>query len=257
MSVMKERSRRAQHFGRKVAGFTLLEVTIAIAILAVMLTLNYRILKGVINAKQLIDDRRDGIYIANSVLTRMVRELQLTVKRPLLPACESASAQNPNAADPADTPTPTDPSQPPIGARPVLLAESGLDGASITFLAKEAGQYVPDGGTHAGIVQITYRVAKDPNQTGSPNGGLVLIREEIPNTKPLAKACKNVLRFPITNNLVGLRFQFYDGRKKTWNEAWNGQQASMLPEIIQFTISLRSPAGTVQSYTTSVHISSI
>jgi prepilin-type N-terminal cleavage/methylation domain-containing protein len=252
---MKQRSRHARFDRTGAAGFTLLEVTIAIGILAVMLTLNYRILKGVISAKQVIDDRRDGIYIANSVLTRMVRELQLTVKRPILPPCESASTQN-QAPSPADPPNPADPSQ--QGAlKPVLLAESGLDGGSITFLAKEAGQFVPDGGTHAGIVQITYRVAKDPNQSSSSNGGLVLVREEIPNTKPLAKACKSVLRFPITNNLVSLRFQFYDGRKKTWSESWSGPQSSMLPEIIQFTISLRSPAGAIQSYTTSVHISSI
>ena len=236
-------------------GFTLLEVTIALAILAVMLTLNYKILRGVITAKQLIDDRRDGMYIANSVLTRMVRELQLTVKRPLLPECTSApgASQSPS---PADTPNPADPAAP-SGVKPVLLSESGLDGASITFLAKEAGQYVPDGGTHAGTVQITYRVAKDPNQSGSPDGGLVLVREEIPNTKPLAKACKSVLRFPITNNLTGLSFRFYDGRKKMWTDSWSGPQSSMLPEIIQFTISLKSPAGAVQSYTTSVHISSV
>jgi prepilin-type N-terminal cleavage/methylation domain-containing protein len=239
---------------RATGGFTLLEVTIAVAILAVMLTLNYRILKGVISAKQLIDDRRDGMYIANSVLTRMVRELQLTAKRPILPSCDSASAQSP-AASPTDTPSPTDPSQ--SGIKPVLLGEAGLQGASITFLAKEAGQYVPDGGTHAGVVQITYRVAQDPEQKSSQNPGFVLVREEIPNTRPLAKACKSVLRFPITNNLVDLRFRFYDGKTNQWSESWTGQQSTKLPEIIQFTISLKSPAGTVQSYTTSVHISSI
>jgi prepilin-type N-terminal cleavage/methylation domain-containing protein len=235
-------------------GFTLLEVTIAVAILAVMLALNYKILKGVIGAKQLIDDRRDGMYIANSVLTRMVRELQLAVKRPILPSCDSAAAPNP-ADTPADTPNPTDPQQ--TGAKPVLIGEAGLNGASITFLAKEAGQYIPDGGTHAGVVQITYRVAKDPDQKSSNDEGLVLVREEIPNTKPLERACKSVLVFPISNNLVDLRFRFYDGKTKEWSEAWTGQQSTKLPEIIQFTISLKSPAGAVQSYTTSVHINSI
>jgi prepilin-type N-terminal cleavage/methylation domain-containing protein len=251
---MKARMRHHHGGERASQGFTLLEVTIAIAILAVMLTLNYKILKGVIGAKQLIDDRRDGMYIANSVLTRMVRELQLAVKRPILPSCDSAMAQNP-ATNPGDTPNPTDPQQP--GSKPVLIGEAGLNGASITFLAKEAGQYIPDGGTHAGVVQITYRVAKDPEQKGSGDDGLVLVREELPNTKPLARACKSVLRFPITNNLVDLRFRFYDGKTKEWSEAWTGQQSTKLPEIIQFTISLKSPAGAVQSYTTSVHINSI
>jgi prepilin-type N-terminal cleavage/methylation domain-containing protein len=52
-------------------GFTLIEVIIAIGILAVMMTINYRILRGIVEAKREIDYRREGMYIANSTLTRM------------------------------------------------------------------------------------------------------------------------------------------------------------------------------------------
>ena len=41
----------------------------------------------------------------------------------------------------------------------VDVAHTGVDGL---HMALEGGQYLPDGGTHSGVVQITYRVDKDP-----------------------------------------------------------------------------------------------
>jgi len=226
---------------RASGGFTLMEVTIAFTILAVMMTLNYRILKGVVTAKELIDDRRDGMYIANSLLTRMSRELQLAVKRPLLPPCDTAGA--PAASPAAGSP-----------AAPVFISQNDLEGTSITFSGREAGQYIPDGGTHSGVVQITYRMAPDPERKGSQDAAYVLVREEIPHVKPLTKACKNVLRFPISNNLVSIQFRFFDSKANQWIDTWSTENANRLPGIIEFTVALRSPRGSVQSYTSAVHV---
>lgn len=253
MDIIARHSIKTPAKRRSSSGFTLMEVTIAFTILAVMMTLNYRILKGVVTAKELIDDRRDGMFIANSLLTRMSRELQLAVKRPILPSCDTASAGTSSSSDQAQSASGSNPSQSSFG-RPVLISQSDLEGSSITFLAKEAGQYIPDGGTHSGVVQITYRVAQDPDQKGSQDATYLLVREEIPNSKPLSKACKSVLRFPISNNLISLQFRFFDGKAREWGDTWTGQQAIRLPEIIQFTVALRSPRGTVQSYTTAVHV---
>ncbi|MFN9960808.1 MAG: hypothetical protein ACK55I_47610, partial [bacterium] len=71
---------------------------IAIGILAVMMTINYRILKGITQAKKLIEDRREGMYIANSVITRLTREIQLAVKEPIMPKCSTVSASKPRGA---------------------------------------------------------------------------------------------------------------------------------------------------------------
>ena len=75
-------------------GFTLIELTLAISVLAVMVMLNYKTLRGLIEAKLALDDKRDGMYIANSLLTRMARELQLivpttTAPGPIIPNCDS------------------------------------------------------------------------------------------------------------------------------------------------------------------------
>lgn len=221
-------------------GFTLIEITIAISILAVMFILNYQIIKGLIESKIEVDDKREAIFIANSVITRLTRELQLAVAKPkLAPPCDS-----PNAP-----PSPYS-----------LIGEDGSSGqsgkgTSITFTAKEAGQFIPGGTTHTGAVQITYRLEPDPDQKGDKNAPLLLIREEIPNRRPYDLACKDVIRFPISNRVVNLEFKYYD-KAGGWENGWSGGRANNLPEIIQFSITLKSPRGALATYTSAVKLTS-
>lgn len=216
-------------------GFTLIEVVLAIAILAVMMTINYRILRGIVEAKRQIDDRREGMFVANSLLTRLSKELQLAKKTPLLPSL------NPTAG-----------SGMPATQQNVFIGTTGIDGASITFMAKDAGQYVPDGGTHSGLVQLRYFAAKDPEQKDSPL--LSIVREEIPKIKPIARAYKNALRFPINENLKTLNFRYYDAQDKQWVDTWDDARATRLPSIVEYTVVLESKLGLLQSYTGAVKL---
>ncbi len=236
-SMTPQRSPRSSRRAHTSSGFTLIEVVIAIAILAVMMTINYRILRGIVEAKKQIDDRREGMYIANSILTRMSKEIQLAVKRPLLPSQNAAAG---------------------VGGQPsqqrVFLGTSSLDGASITFMARDAGQYVPDGGTHSGVIQLRYSAQRDPEQTDSSL--LAMVREEVPSIKPIARAYKNALRFPISNNLKSLNFRYYDGQEKQWAATWDDQRANKLPTIVEYTIELQTPGGIIQNYTGAVKLHS-
>jgi hypothetical protein len=205
-----------------------------------MFILNYQIIKGLIESKIEVDDKREAIFIANSVITRLTRELQLAVAKPkLAPPCDS-----PNAP-----PSPYS-----------LIGEDGSSGqsgkgTSITFTAKEAGQFIPGGTTHTGAVQITYRLEPDPDQKGDKNAPLLLIREEIPNRRPYDLACKDVIRFPISNRVVNLEFKYYD-KAGGWENGWSGGRANNLPEIIQFSITLKSPRGALATYTSAVKLTS-
>jgi prepilin-type N-terminal cleavage/methylation domain-containing protein len=231
-------------------GFTLIEVTLAIAILSVMVLLNYQTIRGLIEAKLLLDDKRDGMFIANSVLTRFAREIQLASgDRPLLPACDSLGPVPVGAAAANATPAPNS------GPRLLFKAEEDSmgQGPTLTFMAKEAGQYIPDGGTHSGIVQITYRVAEDPDQKGARERTLLLVREEVPYRLPATKACAGVIRFPITKNLVSLSFQFYDKKNQEWSASWTDQKSTRLPSVVQFSLTLATPQGQ-EIYTTAVPI---
>jgi hypothetical protein len=212
-------------------------VIIAIAILAVMMTISYRILRGIANVKRELDQRREGMYIANSILTRMSKEIQLAVKRPLLPSSGDATSASGAAAP-----------------RGVFLGTAGLDGASMTFMARDAGQYVPDGGAQSGIVQLRYSAQKDTERQDSSL--LSLVREEIPNIKPIARAFKNRLVFEITYNLDSLRFRYFDGQDKQWVETWDGPRVNRLPTIVEYTVTLKGGDGLIQSYTGAVKINS-
>jgi general secretion pathway protein J len=226
------------HPPKRARGFTLIEVILAISILSIMVVLNYRMIRSVIESKLIVDDRREAMFVANSVLTRLTRELQLAVTKPkLLPPCDQANATRPTT---------------------VFMSTSGEQGQGpvITFSAREAGQYIPDGGTRSGVVQITYRVDKDPEAPRDKDGALLLIREEMPNRNPTQLACKGVIRFPISNNLVALEYKFYDKRTREWSNDWTGPKSSNLPDIVQFSLTLKSPNGTLDTYTSAVALRS-
>jgi hypothetical protein len=239
-------------------GVTLLELILSVSILSAIILLNYSLLRGIIRAKTIIDDKRDGMFIANSVLTRFARELQLaTNSRPLLPSCASLS-QAPNGSQ-----APAGGSGAPSTPRLVLVGEPGKAGGelpsdTLTFLAKEGGQYIPDGGTHSGIVQITYRVEPDPDKSSlsAERKTFLLIRDETPYQRPPTRACKNAIRFPITKDLVSLQFKYFDAKTKQWTDTWTEKQSVRLPSIIQFTLTLKTPAGELETYTSAVALRS-
>jgi prepilin-type N-terminal cleavage/methylation domain-containing protein len=229
------------HTRQQEQGFTLMEVITALAILSVMITLNYKILLGIMESKQMLDDKREGMFLANSLLTRISRELQLAVRRPLLPNCNGL--------------TTTSDSQAGMQKNPVITTERVAGGMSLSFVAQEAGQYIPDGGTHSGLVQITYRPAGGSSQEEQlPDGQFYLIREEIPYTKPLSTACKNALRFPISNNLTSIQFKFLNKQSKQWTDVWENEDGRQLPAIIQFSAELKTPRGKTETYTSAIKL---
>ncbi|MEY4667508.1 MAG: hypothetical protein RL518_207 [Pseudomonadota bacterium] len=224
------------------SGFTLIEVALALGILSVMVLLNYNMITTLVESKMEIDDQRDAVFVANSVLTRLTRELQLAAKDPKLPPPCDTTSTNATTRQTA-----------------VLLSpdgnQSGDKGPMLTFTAIEGGQHIHDGSSHSGAVRISYRVEPDPDQKGTDSPGLSLVRDEIPNRPPFDLACKDAILFPITNRLVDLRFMFFDKKAAEWTEQWSGARASNLPDIIQFTVRLKSDKGRVTSYTSAVRLS--
>lgn len=201
-----------------------------------MVVINYNVIMSMIETKVEVDDRRESVFIANSVLTRLTREIQLANKMPKLPPpCDSTATAATN----------------------VLIGEGGnLDGAgpTLTFSAPQGAQYIPDGGSHSGPVQITYRVAKDPDQGQNRDATLLLIREERPNRQPYQQSCQEIIRFPITNRLVNLEFKYFNKKTIAWTDDWTGQNSKELPDIIQFSLSLKSERGHIETYTSAVSL---
>lgn len=228
---------RARH--SRSSGFTLIEVIISLSIMVFVCSVMYTTLEQVMRTKGYLDEERDLGTLANTLLNRLTRELQLaTSQEHLMPPRGNLEQKYPETVD--------------------LLGKhesmgNGLSGDSITFLANDGGQYVQDGLTHSGLVQITYRVAEDPEQGGrsSEDATYYLIRDEVPYSRDYESAYKKIMTFPITRDLLSLEFMYYDGEK--WATEWDDQRRQ-LPRLVRFTLKIRSTSGKPHTFSTVVPI---
>lgn len=219
-------------------GFTLIELIITISILALLMLIVFSSFRQLLRSKSALDDRRDGMIMANAILIRMTRELQLMVEYPTL------------LTPPGQTPT--FPSS--------LIADektmsNGLHGDTIKFVAQGAGQYVAGGASHSGFVDITYRVEEDPEAPmGAEQANYYLVREEIPHIRPVDFAFERALVFPVSKNLVSLELNYYNSKDEKWVNSWSAQGTVKLPDLIKLSITVRSPLGKLNTYATMVAI---
>ncbi len=213
--------------------FTLIEVIISISILSIIFMTAYRGLSQIARSKTLLDDEREILQIANTLTSRLSRELQMTIK--------DGEIQYP-------------------GEKELIFKgmESTVAGSNrgdqVIFLANEAGQYVPDGATHSGLVTISYRVAKDPDavKTDSANQTYLLVREEIPNIQPVEEALEKIITFPITNRLKSLEFNYFNPKSKNWQSTW--EERDLIPSMVSFKFKLLTPLGREFIFATAVPI---
>lgn len=247
-------TRALQKRGALQSGFTILEIIMAMTILVLIVGTAYSALTEIVRTKKILDDERDVNLISNAVVNRLARELQLAIAEP------GKGIIEPNQ-------NPDDPNRKQIQ----LLGKPESDGLdlhrdSITFIAQEGGQYVPDGGTHTGLVQVSYRVAKDPEKQDPNSKLLSLIREEIPyprmSTDPnrfdpdkrkdaLQRSFKSRMVFPITDRLVSFQVRYLEPEKNEWVSEW-GESNDGLPRMIKFSLVILSPAGRELRATTAV-----
>lgn len=222
------------------SGFTLIEIVVAVSIVAIILTVAYSALGQIGRSKQALDDARDVRLIANALLNRVAREFQLASStHSLLPPPGSSGTSQ-------DSPFQMVGESRSLGDR--------ARGDSVRFVALEGGQYLPDGGAHSGAVQISYRVDENPEeQSNDPNTKTyVLVREEVPLIRPLEKAYEKAMVFPITDRLVSFSLSYYNRSDKTWSDSWE----SSLPGLVRFSVELRSPLGKIHRFTSAVPLKS-
>lgn len=221
-------------------GMTLLELIVALSLFAIIAATAFSALMQIMSASKALDDERDVGMISNAVLSRLSRELQLmTPDGSLLPPAQSLKNVPGRNEDCRGTPE---------------TLKGGRSGDTITFIAEEAGQYVPDGQTHNGLVQITYRVEPVPGEENPKDEEIFyLIRDEVPVISPPANAYQLRMTFPITKRLVGLKFRYFDEERDEWTDTWDETRA-YLPTIIHFVLKLRSPAGKVHTYASDLAI---
>jgi len=243
--MKKKKRNKTRKYLSNQAGFTLIEVIMAIAILAIILSITYSGLNQILRSKSLLDDRRENAAMAHAVLDRMTREFQLAYSgQGLLPRKDDENQQR----------MPSDFNM--IGEQKGL--SNGKRGDTIVFMALEAGQYLPDGGTHSGLVQLIYRVEENPEIADTaPTKTYLLIREETPVITPLEKAFSKSMIFPVTENLVSLEYRYFDTEEDKFIDSWNPEQNRKLPSQLEFKMELLSPKGELTTVITTVPMRNI
>ena len=145
-------------------GFTLIEILIALSIFAVLLTFLLQFITRTTTTQHLVTERQNQLIIGQSLLNRLHKELQLVDdnnSRSLMPIPLSG-IQNKGRS---------------VYFRGIATnLDNGKRGDTVSFLAVDAGQSFPGRRPSQSIVQITYRVAPDPEHINS----FVLVRDETP-----------------------------------------------------------------------------
>jgi prepilin-type N-terminal cleavage/methylation domain-containing protein len=227
------------------SGMTLVEVIMALAVLAILLTVAIGSLSSISRSKRSLDDYQDVYLTSQSLLKRLTRELQLA-------SCDLDSATKCSQGKGILL----SPNEDAGAARPPLRSQrkkvGDLESSDITFLAMDAGQYMQETDSNQGLVQISYRLVKEkPEDTFYS-----LIREELPYILPAEEAYSQALVFPIAKNIIGLSFEFYDLISGEWSDEWGSanKSKSSLPSIIRCIITLQSQSGAIIDFQTSVAI---
>lgn len=245
------------------AGLTLLEVVLAISIMSVLTLLCYRVLRQVTEAKIIVEEIDKSMTVGNSVITRIIRELQLATQATsfgIIPRCDRGTVTSTTSSGSTSGTVPGSSAVAATtmgGATPWLIGEQKSLGANargdeITFVAREGGQYLPDGGRHSGMVQITYRVMPSSNTNSSGIQTYALVRDEMPYIRDQDKACQQAIVFPITEKLVSIEFNYYRKTTNDWHTEWGTSGLLKLPEAIDFTLQILSDSGRVESYSSGV-----
>jgi prepilin-type N-terminal cleavage/methylation domain-containing protein len=234
------------------SGFTLLEVTVTLAILGVVLTIIYGVFAQTIAAKEFAERRADDDASARAALARMTQDLQNAR------ATLSTAAAQSQAPAPGVTPTPR------AGGLSKVLPDRALflgrvrtdGGAPVDDVAVTTIVRRPTAATFAGadLGIVHYFVA--PLSPQSPVLGLYretvfsLSGEEFDPDK--ANPASSVLILP---GVSGLDFRFFDGRD--WVEEWDSsdnRNFSAAPQAVEITLTVTNDAGESERYETAVDL---
>ncbi len=224
------------------AGFTLLEILVAVAILGIIMTTVYGVLSRTLYSKGYAEDRADMYAAGREAVLKIASDLEAAL--PPTPRGEIAFR------------TLTQSDQPPRDAVQFSInTHSGL------------GAAVPQ----SGRATITYSLAplSDANQffivrrdevpivaeeTGPDDGTDDLQAEEVPTPHPKISFLNDDMdctdqRFCV----VGLRFQYLDGESGQWVADWDStteDHFDKLPVAVQITLYMSDNNGTIHDFGT-------
>jgi len=190
-------------FSKKVRcnhGFTLIEILVAISIMAIVLTSIYGMFSSVTRAADRLEADGADYHLARVIFDRLGRELR--------------GAYEPSGAE-------------------AQTFNGGISAEGRTFLELTTTAVSPLSDSGSGLALVRYELAADEE---SETVSQVLLRRELPwHQKSAVDTSQSMMR--LAPGIDKMTIRFYTSGE--WLEEW-GVQNSGLPEMVEISLSLRS-----------------
>ena len=248
------------------AGFTLVELVVVTVLLALMASILYGTLTGIMGGRQIIESEREVSTTALTVLDSITRDL---TARALVPLRDPTSSSGSSSGSGTSTGTSGGTAGVGFGttglggqARGYFFGENKQEGESdadfVRFVANELPGDSPGTPANYGYVEISYRLVEvDRNSIPEDFQGkgnmYQLVREETPADVQEEEITKTrSYETVIADRVAGFNVRYLkDG---TWEKTWKSSP-NPVPEAVEITLSMFASNGDIQRYRTAVAIS--
>jgi general secretion pathway protein J len=209
------------------AGFTMIELMLAMAIFAFLTTIMWSSFSQTANSKKVIQSEQERAHSVRVALMRMARELEMAYL-----------SDNENTA---------------ISRRRTFFAASSRAAVDEVTFASFAHQRLRAGAAEGDSTLISYFGETDPDDRRVLN----LMRRE---TRRLQAEDPSTLlgeAYILCPDVTRVKFAFYDHRKKEWQTDWTTLDASgtpYLPAHVRITLTVIDERGKEVSYSTDARI---
>ena len=211
---------------RRAAGFTLIEVMLAVAILAILTTLMWSAFSQASRSKKRVEAAQERTHTVRTALLRMARELEMTFL---------SESNEPDATLP----------------RTQFIASSRPDVDEL-WLTAFAHQRLRGGSAEGDTSIIGYFGARDPDDRRILN----LMRRE--SRRLVSRDPREVPgeTYIVCPDIVRLKLSYYDYRKKEWRDDWNSNLAGwgFLPSHVRIALTVLTAEGRAVTYATDARI---
>jgi len=208
------------------AGFTLIEVMLALAIFAFVTTIMLGSFTQTANSKRAIQSAQERTHTVRVALTRMTREIEMAYL-----ADENTALTN---------------------RRTMLIGTVRADVDQLMF-SNFAHQRLRAGAAESDSAVVSYFGERDPDDRRVLN----LMRRETRRLQAEDPATMVGESYVLCPDVSRVKFTFYDHKRKEWLTDWNTMNASgqqYLPTHIRITLTVFDERGQEVSYTTDARI---
>jgi general secretion pathway protein J len=211
---------------RRSSGFTLIEVMLALAILAFLTTIMWGSFSKMARDKKALEASQERLHTVRVALMRMSRELEMAYL-----------SENQDTS---------------LAYKPTFMVGSSQAAVDDMSFSAFAHQRLRGGLAEGDTSVITYYGARDPDDPRVTN----LMRRETRRLQAEDPATLPGEAYVLCPDIASVKYSFYDFRKKEWEREWNTNTvgADFLPSHIRITLTVIDEKGRELPFSTDARI---